>query len=116
MIELITRGDDDSITRVELKGRLDLAGVQSVETQFTAHTAAAHKPAVVDLSGVEFIASLGLRMLLSTAKALRAAGARMVLLSPQPMVAEVLRTAGFDKVIDVAEDEKMAMAIAQSVV
>jgi anti-sigma B factor antagonist len=112
----LTAHDDDTHTRVALAGRLDLPGVQALELQFTANTAAAKKPAVVDMSGVVFIASLGLRMLLSSAKALRAAGARMVILNPPEPVAEVLRTAGIDQVITVTNDEQMALAIALSVV
>lgn len=112
----LTAHDDTTHTRVALKGRLDLSGVQGLETQFAANTAAAKKPAVIDMSDVVFIASLGLRMLLSSAKALKAAGARMVILNPPEPVAEVLRTAGVDKVITVTNDEHMALAIALSVV
>ena len=62
---------DGDYTHVALCGRLDIDGVTSVEMNFTNVVSAKGKPAIVDMTEVSFIASLGMRMLLSAAKALR---------------------------------------------
>ena len=58
----------------------------------------------MDLSEVSFLASIGMRTLLSNAKALGLKGGRMVLLNPQPMVATALSTAGIDTLIPMHQD------------
>jgi anti-sigma B factor antagonist len=99
---------DEAMTHVALAGELDMTGEQEVETRFMECVAAGNKPAVVDLSEVSFLASLGIRMLLRSAKALLAVGASMVLLKPQPMVSQVLEHAGITEVIPVARDFEQA--------
>ncbi|MEJ2229902.1 MAG: hypothetical protein P8X46_01815 [Nitrospirales bacterium] len=49
-----------------------------MELQFTANTIAQRKPTLVDLSELEYIASLGLRMLITAAKALLRHGLKLV--------------------------------------
>ncbi len=95
---------DEDITHLVLAGRLDAAGVQEVDIKFSAYTAARRKSTLVDLSQVEFIASLGIGMLIASAKALQRHGAAMVLLSPQESVEKVLKTLGIDQVIPVVHD------------
>ena len=62
------------------------------------------------MSEVTYLASLGLRMLLTVAKALKLRGAKTVLLSPQPAVRQVLSLSGYDQVIPVYNDEGTAVA------
>jgi len=104
---------DDRCVIVALAGRLDVAGVNAVEPEFLALAADAHKPVVVDLAQVAFLASMAMRMLLSAAKALRRSGAHMVLLNPQELVAKALATAGLDQVIPVAQNLDQALGTLQ---
>jgi anti-anti-sigma factor len=60
----------------------------------------------VDLSGVTFIASLGIRTLITGAKATANNGGKMVLLNPQPNVERVLRTSRVDTVIPIIDDAR----------
>lgn len=53
----------------------------------------------IDLSGLDYVSSAGLRVLLVTAKAAKAKGGKVTLLSPKPATLEVLRISGFDKII-----------------
>jgi anti-sigma B factor antagonist/serine/threonine-protein kinase RsbW len=62
------------------------------------------------MSEVTFLSSLGLRMLLTVAKALGRRGAKTVLLSPQPAVREILSLSGFDQLMPVHNDEGTALA------
>jgi anti-anti-sigma factor len=55
----------------------------------------------VDISALEFIASLGMGMFISCARSLKRHGAGMVLLNPQPEVEEVLKAVGVDQGIPI---------------
>jgi anti-anti-sigma factor len=101
----------DDVTVVALAGRLDMAGVDAVGIRFTAMTAGRHKPTIVDLSGVEFIASLGIGMLIREAKALAKQGARTILAAPVEMVEKALRAASIDAVVPIAPDVLQARAL-----
>ena len=57
---------------------------------------------VVDLSGVEFMASAGVHVLLDVAGQFEQAGGALVLVSPRPMVARVLSLTRADELIPVA--------------
>jgi len=109
-MELEIKNQSDQITHLALRGRLDTAGVGEVEVGFTAHTVPRAKPLLLDMSGVTFLSSLGLRMLLTVAKALNRRGVRTVLLSLQPAVRQVLSLSGYDQVLPIYDDEGPAVA------
>lgn len=96
---------------VALEGKLDIAGTQRVELEFSARTSARKVHAIVDLSRVDFVASYGMRMLVSSAQALRGHGARVVLVSPQEPVAHAIRTARLDTVMPIVPDLDSACAL-----
>ena len=100
----------DGVTRVNLAGRMDIEGTQAIDLKFTALTANRRAAVIVDLSQVSFLASIGMRTLLSSAKALAQKGGRMVILNPQPMVASALATAGIDTLVPVFPDLDAARA------
>ena len=101
-----------SIPCVRLNGRLDIAGTQAIDLKFTANTSAQRKSVIVDLSGVDFIASIGIRMLVTNAKALNTTGHKMVLLQPQQKVEDMLKSTGIDTIIPIANDLDAAIKIA----
>jgi anti-sigma B factor antagonist len=100
----------DNIKLVTLVGRLDMMGAQSIDLKFTSGVATGVSGVVVDLSGVSFLASLGIRTLISPAKALKARGGKMVLLNPQPLVLEVLKVSGLTAILPVYTDVAEAVA------
>jgi len=86
---------------VTLDGRLDTAGVGEVELQFNAVTAAAGTDSIADLSGVTFLASMAIRMLVAAARTLAGKQRRLVLVVPEGPVAETLRHGGIDQMMTV---------------
>jgi len=100
-----------SIPCVHLNGRLDILGTQAIDLKFTANTSAQRKSVIVDLSGVDFIASIGIRMLVTNAKSLNALGHKLVLLQPQPKVEDMLKSTGIDNVIPIANDLDAAITM-----
>ncbi len=111
-MEMIDPHTQDGILRVAIKGRMDADGLDGFDAAFMATVAEPGKPAVVDFSQVEFMASLGMRLIIQTAKALAAKGARMVILRPQPLVAEVLHISGLKGLTPVTQDDDEALRLA----
>ncbi|MET0217457.1 MAG: STAS domain-containing protein [Burkholderiales bacterium] len=100
----------DGIDRVQLGGRLDSAGVEAIDARLSSLTATRAARILVDLSQVPFLASIGIRILLTNARVLRQRGGRMALLNPQSMVEEVLKVTGIESIIPIFHDLEAASA------
>lgn len=109
-MEMTTEQLADGVEKIVLAGRMDSAGTQAIDFQFTALTTTRPAQIVVDFSQVSFLASIGIRTLISSARALARRGGRMVLASPQPLVEDVLRLGGIDTLIPVYSDVASACA------
>jgi anti-anti-sigma factor len=101
--------------RIALTGRMDSRGTDEIAVQFAALSTAEKRRVVVDLTGINFLASIGIRALLSNAKALQQKGGRMVLhVGANAAVTKTLEATGIDALIpmyaDAAEAEKAALA------
>jgi anti-sigma B factor antagonist len=101
-----------SLARIKLRGRLDTPGVDRVEAKFTSSVVPGAKNTVVDLSEVSFIASMGLRMFIGIAKALKRNNAKMVLFAPQSQVNEVFDTVVLRDIVPIVVDEAEAVRYA----
>jgi anti-anti-sigma factor len=100
-----------TLHRAALKGRADAASVDRVEAGFTASIAGIDGNVAVDLGGVTFMGSLGIRMLCREARVLARRGNKMVLFGVQPMVMEVFDAMALHELIPIASDEPEALAI-----
>ena len=100
----------DGQIKVVLAGRLDTPGVEHVETRFVASLVPSGRHALVDLSGVEFIGSLGVRMFISVARSLKLKQAQLVLMAPQAQVREVFDHVSLGELIPVCVDEAEAVS------
>ena len=89
-----------SVTKANLVGRLDIGGSQEIDLRFNALTASC-RSLIVDLSRVEFIASMGLRTLIVGARTMARKGGRMVLFQPVIAVEAVLISSGTDNVVPI---------------
>jgi anti-anti-sigma factor len=85
--------DAGSAATMRLTGRLDISGAEVVALPLATLSGSKHDLSV-DMAGVTFIASMGLRHLVSASKAIRRRGGRFVLLNPVDAVAEVINAAG----------------------
>ena len=103
-----------NIARVKLRGRLDTPGVDRVEAKFTAAVVPEGRNTVVDLSEVSLIASMGLRMFIGLAKALKRNNAKLVLFAPQSQVNEVFTTVVLREIMPIVVDEAEAVRFAAS--
>ncbi len=99
----------NGITKLVLAGRMDIEGASSVDMQFSV-IAGSRKKVAVDLTNVTFMASIGLRTIMLSVKAITSKGGKMVLVNPQPNVEKVLETTGVNTVIPVVKDMPAAIA------
>lgn len=97
--------------KIALHGRLDTPGVDRIETRFSATVVPKGHNAIVDLSDVSFVASMGLRMFISVGRSLNNKDSKLVLLSPQSMVNEVFTNAAITQIIPVVFDEQEAIKL-----
>jgi anti-anti-sigma factor len=100
----------NGVLKVGLHGRMDIAGVEAISLPLTSLTAPAGRRVIVDLSGVDFLASIGVRTLLQNARALSLRGGAMALCGAVPIVAQVLESAGVKNVVPVSPDLEAARA------
>ncbi len=102
---------NNGIRLIKLVGKLDVIGVGAIETKFNGYCSGERVKAAVDLSGVDFLASIGIRLLITTAKSLYSRQGRMVLLNPTPETKHVLEIAGITDIIPMYEQFESAEAV-----
>ncbi len=105
----------DNLRRIVISGRLDIPGTEGVAAQLVEFTAAPKKGVVVDLSAVKFLASIGIRALIASAKAVQKRGGKMVLVvDGGSTVVMSLEATGVDELIpvfkNVSDAERAAVA------
>jgi anti-anti-sigma factor len=96
---------------LKLIGRLDITGVSAIETSFAAHCSGDHPRVIVDLSDVNFLASIGIRLLTLHAKSVAGRGGRMVLLNPGSDIRDVLEITGVSAIIPISDGLNAAKAV-----
>jgi anti-anti-sigma factor len=106
----ITISDFDDVGKlITLVGRLDIFGAEKIETPLT-ELANSDTNIVIDMSGVDFIASNSIRHLVVAAKAVARNSRTLVLLCPRPLVMMALIQAGLHNLLPVAHSEEEAKA------
>jgi anti-sigma B factor antagonist len=105
----------DNLRKIVILGRLDLTGTESVAGELEKLAAAPKKGVVVDVSSLKFLASLGIRALLKSAKTVQERGGRMVLVvGSNAQVVMSLEATGVSNVLPMfkSNDEAERAAVA----
>ena len=102
-MDMSVNQSDDGVTRIDLDGRFDIQGAQDVDSRF-GEVAESAKALIVDLAKVSFMASLGVRTLMLSAKTLIRRGADMAVCGANENVEKVLRSTGFNEVAGLYPD------------
>jgi anti-anti-sigma factor len=108
-MQISTEEMPGGITRVALDGRMDIAGAAAVDLKMNLIAGSAKK-LLVDLEKVAFLGSMGLRSIVTPARAVKSRGGKVVLFAPNEMVESVLKTSGIDTLIPVRHDLDAAIA------
>ena len=98
------------IYNIILKGRMDILGNEEIDVKFSGMTASPRKLFIIDLSEVDFIASIGVRTLLFSAKAIHNRGGKIVILNPDSQVKKILLMTGVDTIMPIVDNLESALA------
>lgn len=99
---------------MELKGRLDSNTSKDLDEAFSKLFINGVYNILLDLSGLEYISSAGLRILLMAVKTINKNEGRLALCSMNEFVKEIFEIAGFTPLFQVYSDREEAMQIAFS--
>ena len=89
---------------VNVSGRVDSNTAPTFEDTLRGVIEGGQHNVILELSGVEFMSSAGLRGMVSSLKACRSGGGKLVVAAPSNRVAEVMQLAGLTSLFTVYDD------------
>lgn len=100
---------EKNLLKINLTGTLDAPGAMSIEEAFQANLEEHSDRVIVDLSGVDFMSSYGLRMLVVGAKTISKTGGEFCLAAPDPRVMDLIKIAGVETMLPIYESVEKAI-------
>lgn len=97
-MEINTR-NQEKIAVIAVVGSIDALTAGQVSSHLATQISSGYSQVLLDLSGVDYMSSAGLRSIMDALKACRQAGGDLRLAAPQPGVEKVLRMAGFPSIM-----------------
>lgn len=94
---------------LRIDGRLDAASAPILERKINSLMDENHYHLILDFSLVDYLSSAGMRVLLSATKKLKSKKGALVLFSVAEDVGEIIKMAGFDKILHICPSEKEAL-------
>ncbi|MFH1491175.1 MAG: STAS domain-containing protein [Pseudomonadota bacterium] len=101
---------NDRALILSIKGKMDTNSSPEFEKQLSEWIAGGEKIFLLELSGLDYISSAGLRSILSTAKKLKGMEGKLLLASLQGVVREVFDMSGFSSIIPIYESTESALS------
>ena len=113
----VTIGGSSSLTTersgqtliVSAKGRIDGANATEVQGVLSSAIEPGVKLMLLDLGGLTYISSAGLRVIMLTARTLDRSGAKFAVGSPAGPIREVFQISGFDQIIPIFDSKAEAI-------
>ena len=106
----ITATQEQDCAVLTLSGRMDATTTMDFDNAAQTMLKEGHTRILVDLKDLVYMSSAGLRSLLSLAKAVKSAQGCLCFCCLQPMVAEVFRISGFDRMLSVYAEREEGIA------
>ena len=100
----INYSDKDSISIIHISGRIDGNNSSAVEEELNSVLRTGKKLILIDLSGVDYISSSGLRVFLTTLKKIKSFNGKMKLSGLKPFVMSVFTISGFTNLFEIYEN------------
>ena len=98
------------VTVMTVTGRVDSVTYSEFENSLQAEMDQGRVNIALDLSGVEFISSAGLRVLVNARKNVKTAGGKIIIAQPSQQVIETLEIAGLEVLFEQFPDREAAIA------
>ncbi|MBT3394455.1 MAG: STAS domain-containing protein [Waddliaceae bacterium] len=92
-------------------GRLDAASSPIIEKSVFEFIDAGNRKIVLNFSGVAYLSSAGMRLLLSSTKRLKSLEGNIVVCCLSDMVMDVIKMAGFDHILNIQASEDEALKV-----
>ena len=108
-MEIIDAGKERNVQIFSIKGRMDGVSAPEFEKKLGDLIDKGEKNFVIELGGLDYISSAGLRSILATAKKLKAQDGTIVLCRLRDMVKEVFEISGFIAIIPVTDSVEKAL-------
>ncbi|MGF1506000.1 MAG: STAS domain-containing protein [Chloroflexi bacterium] len=105
----ITIKEMNRVDLIEVAGRIDSSNAEELGEALKQRVDDGRRNLVVDLAGVEYMSSAGLRELVATLKQVKQGSGDLRLCNPSERVAEVLELAGLDSVFEIYDDQVTAV-------
>lgn len=106
----ITIEQQSEIMIAVANGRVDSSNASSFQEELIAATDASNQSVILDLEGLSYLSSAGLRVILLIAKSLRTKDAKFAVCSPSDPIREIFEISGFTQIIPVHASKDEAVA------
>jgi anti-anti-sigma factor len=106
----VTESRSGDVLIFTLRGQLDGFTAKGVEQQVLQHVDKGQRSVVIDLSGVDYISSVGLGALVMIHRRLKGFNGRMCLCQVREPVQEILETSALTKLFEIREKGEEAVA------
>ncbi|MCH9617698.1 MAG: Anti-sigma-B factor antagonist [Chlamydiia bacterium] len=107
---LVTKEEKNSALILRLEGRLDATTAIQLENVLNEAITGKQVQLLLDFSGIEYLSSAGMRILLSMTKRLKGMDGSFKLFAVHDDVMEIIRLAGFETILQIYPDESKALA------
>ena len=107
---LIETSVQEGINIIKISGRMDATTTPQFNDAYQKLLESGQGRFIVDLGGLEYISSAGLRGILSMGKACKASGSSLAFCSMQAMVADMFKLSGFTSILNVYASLDEALA------
>ena|SRR5438876_943798 len=101
-LELTRTGDGDTV-RLSLRGELDIASAGRLEDALAEIEALTYQQLVIDLRGLDFMDSTGLRIILGADARARVAGRTVTVVRGSDAVTRLFRITGLDERLTIVD-------------
>lgn len=107
-MQIWTKSRED-IYIIEISGRMDTISSKEVEAKLEEAIDHNYAKIIIDLAGVDYISSVGLRVLLAALKKQKEKMGSMMLASFQPFVRDIFKMTGFDRIFTISSSQEEAI-------
>lgn len=97
----ISESKQNTVTILKLQGKLDATSAPELDKRLSSLVDSGTKQVALDLVGLEYVSSAGLRVFLSAAKRLKQAHGKLALANLSAQVQQIFDIAGFESVLPV---------------
>lgn len=104
----------ENLVVLRLEGRVDATSSPLLERKIASVIELGVKKILMDFSKVDYLSSAGLRLMLSGTKKLKTQEGRLVFSGINDEVMEIIKMAGFEKILDLFSTEREAVKALKS--